>query len=121
MDYRHAFAEMVAAGGDAYVDQEVRNALKEYCVQVCSTSTSDGFTVPTTLANFIVESMNAHGPMYSSNLFNVINDTSGNTFNIPTIDDTAVTAEAHTEGTQPTDDGGKDATFGQKALGALVC
>ena len=29
-----------------------------------------------------------------------------------------VTAEAHTEGTQPTDDGGKDATFGQKTLNA---
>ena len=59
--------------------------------------------------------------MYSSNLFNVINDTSGNTFNIPTIDDTAVTAEAHTDGTQPTDDGGKDATNRQQAMGALVC
>jgi len=120
IDYRHAFAEMIAAGGDAYVDQEVRNVLKEYRVQVGGTNTSGGFTVPTTLANFIVESMKAHGPMYSSDLFNVINDTSGNTFNIPTIDDTAVTAEAHTEGTQPTDDGGKDATFGQKTLGAFA-
>ena len=120
MDYRHAFAEMIAAGGDAYVDQEIRNVLKEYRVQVGGTNSSGGFTVPTTLANFIVESMKAHGPMYSSDLFNVINDTSGNTFNIPTIDDTAVTAEAHTEGTQPTDDGGKDATFGQKTLGAYA-
>lgn len=99
MDYRHAFAEMVAAGGDAYVDQEVRNVLKEYRVQVGGTNSSGGFTVPTTLANFIVESMKAHGLMYSSDLFNVINDTLGNTFNIPTVDDTAVTAEAHTEGT----------------------
>ena len=46
-----------------------------------------------------------------------MNDTSGNTFNILTIDGTSVTAEAHTEGTQPTDDGGKDITFGQKSLG----
>ena len=58
--------------------------------------------------------------MYSSDLFNVINDKSGNTFNIPTIDDTSVTAEAHTEGMQPTDDGGKDATFGQKTLSAFA-
>ena len=99
MGYRHAFAEIVAAGGDAYVDQEVRNVLKEYRVQVGGTNSSGGFTVPTTLANFIVESMKAHGLMYSSDLFNVINDTLGNTFNIPTVDDTAVTAEAHTEGT----------------------
>lgn len=120
IDYRHAFAEMIAAGGDAYVDQEIRNVLKEYRVQVDGTNSSGGFTVPTTLANFIVESMKAHGLMYSSDLFNVINDTSGNTFNIPTIDDTNVTAEAHTEGTQPTDDGGKDATFGQKSLGAFA-
>ena len=39
----------------------------------------------------------------------MINDTSGNTFKIPTIDDTSVTVEAYTEGTQPTDDDGKDA------------
>ena len=50
----------------------------------------------------------------------MINDTSGNTFNILTIDDTSVTAEAHTEGTQLTDDGGKDATFRQKILVAFA-
>ena len=50
----------------------------------------------------------------------MINHTSGNTFNIPTIDDTSVTAEAYTEGTQPTDDGGKNATFTQKTLGAFA-
>ena len=50
MDHRHAFAEMVPAGGDDYVDQEVRNFLKEYRVQVVGTNTSGGFTVSTTLA-----------------------------------------------------------------------
>ena len=34
MDYRAAFAEMIANGGDAYVEPEVRNVLKEYRVQV---------------------------------------------------------------------------------------
>ena len=58
--------------------------------------------------------------MYTSDLFTTINTTSGNTFNIPTVDDTTVTAEAHTEGTAPTDDGGKDVTFGQKTLGAFA-
>ncbi len=119
MDYRTAFAEMISAGGDAHVDQEVRNILTEYRVQVGGTNASGGFTVPVTLANFIVESMKAHGPMYSSDLFSVINDTTGNTFNIPTNDDTTKTAEAHTEGTPPTDDGGKDTVFGQKSLGAF--
>lgn len=122
MDYRRAFAEMVAAGGDAYVDQEIRNVLKEYRVQVGGTNSSGGFTVPTTLANFIVEAMKAHGPMYSSTLFNVINDTSGNPFNIPTVDDTGtgVLPVAHTEGGAVTDDGGKDVTFSQKSLSAYA-
>ena len=120
MEYRQAFAEMISNGGEQYLDPEVRNVLKEQRVQVGSTNSAGGFTVPVELANFIVESMKAFGPMYSSPLFNVINDTSGNTFNIPTIDDTAKTAGAHTEGTQPTDDGGKDAVFSQKSLGAFA-
>ena len=45
---------------------------------------------------------------------------SGNIINIPTVNDTAVTAGAHSEGVQMTDDGGKDATFGTKQLAAHV-
>jgi HK97 family phage major capsid protein len=120
MDYRAAFAEMIAAGGDAYVDAEVRNVLKEHRAQTAGTTTAGGYTVPTELATFIEKAMIATGPMYSSDLFTVINSTDGRTFNIPTIDDTAVTAEAHTEGGAVTDDGGKDVTFGQKTLGAFA-
>ena len=120
MDYRAAFAEMIANGGDAYVEPEVRNVLKEYRVQVGSTNSAGGYTVPTELATFIVESMKAFGPMFTNPLFTSIETAAGNPFNIPTLDDTAVTAEAHTEGTQPTDDGGKDATFGQKTLNAFA-
>jgi len=120
MDYRAAFAEMIANGGDAYVEPEVRNVLKEYRVQVGSTNSAGGYTVPTELANFIVESMKAFGAMYTSPVFTSIETAAGNPFNIPTLDDTTVTAEAHTEGTQPTDDGGKDATFGQKTLNAYA-
>lgn len=120
MDYRTAFAEMISAGGDAYVDAEVRNVLKEYRVQTGGSNAAGGFTVPTELATFVEQSMAATGPMYTSNLFTVINSTDGRTFSIPTVDDTAVTAVAHTEGTQPTDDGGKDVTFGQKSVGAFA-
>ncbi len=120
MDYRAAFAEMIAAGGEGYVDQEVRNVLKEKRVQTGGTTTAGGFTVPTELATFIEQSMIATGPMYGDGLFSVINSADGRTFSIPTVDDTAVTAVAHTEGTQPTDDGGKDVTFGQKSLGAFA-
>lgn len=119
MDYRAAFAEMIAAGGDAYVDAEVRNVLREHRAQTTS-NTAGGYTVPTELATFIEKAMVATGPMYGNQFFTVINSTDGRTFNIPTVDDTSVTAEAHTEGTQPTDDGGKDVTFGQKSLGAYA-
>ena len=120
LDYRAAFAEMISAGGDAYVDAEVRNVLKEYRVQTGGTNSAGGFTVPTELATFVEEAMAATGPMYTSDLFSVINSADGRTFSIPTVDDTAVTAVAHTEGTQPTDDGGKDVTFGQKSVGAFA-
>lgn len=120
MTYRAAFCEMIANGGEAYVSPEARQVLMEKRVQVGGTNSAGGFTVPTELATFIVESMKAFGPMYTSELFTTINTASGNTFNIPTIDDTTVTAESHTEGTAPTDDGGKDATFGQKTLGAFA-
>ena len=120
LDYRTAFAEMISAGGDAYVDAEVRNVLKEYRVQTGGTNSAGGFTVPTELATFVEEAMAATGPMYTSDLFSVINSADGRTFSIPTVDDTAVTAVAHTEGTQPTDDGGKDVTFGQKSVGAFA-
>jgi len=119
MDYRAAFAEMIAAGGDAYVDAEVRNVLRENRAQTSGTDSAGGYTVPTELATFIEKSMTATGPMYGNELFTVINSADGRQFNIPTVDDTAVTAVAHTEGTQPTDDGGKDATFGQKSVGAF--
>lgn len=120
MDYRAAFAEMIANGGDAFVDQEVRNVLREHRAQTAGTTTAGGYTVPTELAAFIEKSMIATGPMYSSDLFTVINSADGRTFNIPTVDDTAVTAGAHTEGGAVTDDGGKDVTFGQKTLGAYA-
>ena len=122
VDYRHAFYEMVSNGGVDGLDNEVRQVLRqgEARAQTAGTNSAGGFTVPTELATFIEKSMIASGPMYGDQYFTTINTTAGNTFNIPTVDDTAVAAEAHTEGTQPTDDGGKDATFAQKTLNAYA-
>ncbi len=122
VDYRHAFYEMVSNGGVDGLDNEVRQVLRqgEARAQTAGTNSAGGFTVPTELATFIEKSMIASGPMYGDQYFTTINTTAGNAFNIPTVDDTAVTAEAHTEGTQPTDDGGKDATFAQKTLNAFA-
>jgi HK97 family phage major capsid protein len=122
VDYRSAFYSMLANGGVDGLDPEVRAVLRgqEVRTQTAGTNSAGGFTVPTELATFIEKAMIATGPMYDSNLFTVINTTSGNTFNIPTVDDTSSTVVAHTEGTQPTDDGSKDVTFAQKTLNAFA-
>ena len=122
MDYRQAFYSMIANGGVDGLDSEVRNVLRqaEVRAQTAGTTTAGGYTVPTELASFIEKSMIATGPMYDGNLFTVINTTGGNTFNIPTVDDTGVSAVAHTEAGTVTDDGGSDVTFGQKTLGAYA-
>jgi HK97 family phage major capsid protein len=113
---------MVSNGGIDGLDNEVRQVLRqgEARAQTAGTNSAGGFTVPTELATFIEKSMIASGPMYGDQYFTTINTTAGNAFNIPTVDDTTVAAEAHTEGTQPTDDGGKDATFAQKTLNAFA-
>jgi HK97 family phage major capsid protein len=54
--------------------------------------------------------------MYDEDICTTLNTATGNPIKVPTVDDTAVTAEKHTEGTALTDDGGKDVTFGQKSL-----
>ena len=64
--------------------------------------------------------MAAYGPMYTDDVCTTLNTSTGATFNIPTVNDTAVTAEAHTEGAALTDDAGKDVTFGQATLGAYA-
>lgn len=122
VSYRQAFYSMIANGGIDGLDNEARNVLRqsEVRAQTAGTTTAGGYTVPTELASFIDKAMAASGPMYDSNLFTVLNTTGGNTFNIPTVDDTASTAGAHTEGGTVTDDGGKDVTFGQKQLGAFA-
>ena len=121
ISYRNAFCEMIASGGVANMSLEARNVLEtENRVQTAGTNSAGGFTVPVELAGYIEKAMLASGPMYDDALFTTVNTAAGNTFNIPTIDDTAVTTTAHTEGTQPTDDGGKDATFAQKTLSAYA-
>ena len=119
-DYRTAFAEYVSKGSEASLDAETRSVLMEKRVQTVGTNSAGGFTVPTEMATFIEEAMAASGPMYTSDLFSVIQTADGRQFDIPTIDDTSVTAEAHTEGADPTNDGGKDATFGSKSVGAFA-
>ena len=123
-DYRTAFYRMLSVGGDVteLTTEEravLRGGVAEFRAQTTS-NTAGGYTVPVELANEIVRSMLAWGPMYDGGLTRELTTSSGNRINIPTVNDTAVTAEAHTEGTALTDDGGKDVTFGQKALDAYA-
>lgn len=119
-EYRAAFHAWLAARGDVgAMSYEHRAALgAEVRMQVTGTGSAGGYTVPTELARFIVEAMKASGPMYDPGVTTELNTSGGNPFDIPTVDDTDVTAEPHTEGTPLTDDGSKDVTFGQRSLGA---
>ncbi|MBL0934834.1 MAG: phage major capsid protein [Rhizobiaceae bacterium] len=127
-EYREVFYKFLSTGADlGELDAEERSVLKagvqsakEFRMQTTGTNTAGGYTVPVELANFIVKSMKDWGPLYDENVCTVLTTSSGNVINIPTVDDTGVTAEPHTEGAALTDDGGKDATFGQKQLGAYV-
>lgn len=126
-EYREVFYKFLAGGASFdELTAEERSVLKagvqsakEFRAQTTS-ATAGGYTVPTELADFIVKSMKAWGPMYDEDIATVISTSGGNVITIPTVDDTAVTAEKHTEGTALTDDGGKDVTFGQKELAAYV-
>ncbi|ODS51364.1 MAG: capsid protein [Agrobacterium sp. SCN 61-19] len=126
-EYRTVFYKYLASG--ASLDElsgEERAVLKagvvhdaEKRVQVSTQGTSTtagGYTVPVELSNQIIKSMAAWGPMYSDDVANVFSTSTGVTIKIPTVNDTAVTAEQHSEGTAMTDDNGKDVTFGQKSL-----
>ena len=124
VDYRTAFYRMLSVGGDVteLTTEEraiLRGGVAEFRAQTTS-NTAGGYTVPVELANEIVRSMLAWGPMYDGGLTRELTTSGGNRINIPTVNDTTVTAEAHTEGTALTDDGGKDVTFGQKALDAYA-
>ncbi|MEH7907453.1 phage major capsid protein [Rhizobium laguerreae] len=92
----------------------------EQRTQTAGTTTAGGFTVPTELANEIVKSMLAWGPMYDGDVARVITSSAGNPMKVPTVNDTAKSAGAHTEGAALTDDGSEDVTFGQKSLDAYV-
>ncbi len=128
LEYRHVFHKFLASGADPMeLTSEERAVLKagvvskeEFRTQVTTSGGPGGYTVPVELADQIIKTMKDWGPMYDEDICTVLNTASGNQINLPTVDDTAVTAEKHTEGTALTDDGGKDAAFAQKRLDAYV-
>jgi HK97 family phage major capsid protein len=128
--YRSVFYKMLALGGDvSELSAEERAILKRSVVRkedgaefrAQTTSTTAGvYTVPVELAEQLVRVMLAWGPMYDPGVTSEMVTGGGGTIYIPTVNDTTVTAEAHTEATALTDDGGKDVTFGRATLSSFA-
>ena len=127
-EYRSAFYSMLANGGDVTaLSAEERSVLRAGAVAPdpeqraqSTVAAAGGYTVPTELAGFIIQSMKDWGPMYDDNVCTEMRTARGNPVTIPTVDDTSKTAVPHTEGDDFADTGAKDVEFGQKLLNAYV-
>lgn len=127
-EYREAFIELARNGFDVQaLSPEARAVIKAGVVakfegraQTAGTTTAGGFTVPTDLARTIDKTMAIWGPMYDEAICTVLNTSSGNPLDFPTVNDTTVAVAKHTEATAMTDDGGVDATFGKMSLSAFA-
>lgn len=123
VEYRTAFAKALCGPLEDLTPEEravLQQGRAEFRAQTAGTTTAGGFTVPTELAAFIIKSMKLQGPMYNPGITTEMVTSGGNPIKIPTVDDTAKSGAAHTEGTALTDDGSEDVTFGQKALDAFA-
>lgn len=127
--YRDAFHEMLRCHGEigamrpearAVLRQGYREVPAEQRAQTSGTASAGGYTVPTELLNQIIVSMQAFGPMYDPAVMTEIVTSGGGELQMPTVDDTASTAVAHTEGATLADAGAKDVSFGQKVLNAFA-
>lgn len=124
-EYRDAFYAAMRFGGDlSAIEPEQRALLRKGFVeartQTAGTDSAGGYTVPTQLANKIIETMKDWGPMYDPGVTDEIVTSGGGAFDIPTNNDTANTAAALAEGDDLTDDGTGDLAFGEKNLNAYV-
>ena len=130
LSYRSAFHSWLASkteNGDplsaearAVLQRGYQNVNVEGRAQTVGTNSAGGFTVPQEMRPELVRSILAFGPMYDPGVTRELVTSGGNPMPFPTVNDTAVTAGAHTEGATLTDDGGKDVTFGEKQLDAYA-
>jgi HK97 family phage major capsid protein len=127
--YREAFAEMLRSKvpDAAPMSEAAQHVLRQGRVDLpaeqraqTTTNSAGGYSIPTELSNILVKSMLAWGPMYDPGITTELVTTGGGAIDMPTVNDTAVTAGSHTEGATLTDDGGKDVTFGQKTLNSYA-
>jgi HK97 family phage major capsid protein len=126
VDYRTAFHEYLKAQGQrGEMSAEARAVLDRGFTQIESraqttTAAAGGYTVPQELANILVQSMLAWGPMYDPGVTTELVTAGGGKITMPTVNDTTTPVVVHTQGTTLTDDGGSDVTFGEKQLDAFA-
>ncbi|PJE27147.1 Phage capsid family protein [Pseudooceanicola marinus] len=104
-EYREHFRAALAAGFDlSAVEPETRAAMQARQVRAenrAATGASGpagGYTVPSTVADFIVKALAIWGPMTDATWVMDYNTASGGAVLIPGVDDTGNPADAHTEG-----------------------
>lgn len=127
MDYRTAFHSWLRSKGEdgEPLSAEARSVLRKGAGKIearaqTTAPTAGGYSIPEEMMTEITRSMLAFGPMYDPGVTRELVTSGGNPMPWPTVNDTASTAGAHTEGATLTDDGGKDVTFGTKSLGAYA-
>ena len=126
ISYRQAFHEYLKSAGNlGDMDREARAVLQRgYSdVETRAQTTVDaagGYMVPTELANILVKSLAAWGPMYDPGVTSEIVTSGGYTITMPTVNDISTAVVQHSEGVTLTDDGGSDVTFGEKTLSAYA-
>ena len=124
--YREAFHEYLRAEGQVgAMSPEHRAVLQrgyqkiENRAQTTNTNAAGGFTVPTEVQSEIIRAMALYGPMYDPTVTRELVTTGGYALPFPTVNDTANTGAATTQGTTLTDDGSGDVVFGQRQLDAF--
>lgn len=129
MTYRDAFYAYIRAQGQVgAMEPEARALLargfqavpKEQRAQTTTTNAAGGYTVPVELQAEIIKAMKIWGPMYDPGVTTEMVTGSGASMPFPTVDDTANSGAATTQGTTLTDDGSGDVVFGQRQLDAFA-
>ncbi len=113
--YAKAFRTYVA-DGMGELSGEQRKALREARAQSVGTDAKGGYLVPTGFVPEMVKSMAAYSPMFDEAVTRQLVTASGNTLEMPTVDDTANEAVLVAEATDP---GETDVDVGVTSVGAF--
>lgn len=101
--------------GMSELSNEQRSVLKELRAQAAGTDTAGGFTVPQGFQAEVIKTLQMFGPMLDPAVTRVLNTSSGNQIDWPTMDDTANKGALLAENVADTE---QDLVFGSKSLDA---